>query len=66
MDADTHPAGRGGIEDFDALLAEVQAGRPSAWDRCYRRLAPAVAGYMRLQGARAVDDLTSEYEPLRR
>jgi len=45
---------------FDALLADVQAGRPSAWDRCYRWLAPAVAGYLRMQGARDVDDLTSE------
>ena len=45
---------------FDALLAAVQAGRPSAWDRCYRWLAPAVAGYLRMQGARDVDDLTSE------
>ena len=35
-------------------------GRPSAWDRCYRWLAPAVAGYLRMQGAREVDDLTSE------
>lgn len=51
---------RPGIEGFDALLAAVQAGRPSAWDRCYRWLAPAVAGYLRMQGAREVDDLTSE------
>src|SRR4051794_27906035 len=49
-----------GIADFDALLAEVQMGRPSAWDRCYRWLAPAVGGYLRMQGARDVDDLTSE------
>jgi RNA polymerase sigma factor (sigma-70 family) len=51
---------RAGIEGFDALLAEVQAGRPSAWDRCYRWLAPAVAGYLRVQGAGDVEDLTSE------
>jgi RNA polymerase sigma factor (sigma-70 family) len=54
------PTPRAGIEGFDALLKEVQAGRPSAWDRCYRWLAPAVAGYLRTQGAREVDDLTSE------
>jgi len=54
------PTVREGIEGFDALLAAVQAGRPSAWDRCYRWLAPAVAGYLRMQGAREVDDLTSE------
>jgi len=46
--------------DFDELLREVKLGRPSAWDRCYRWLAPAVGGYLRLQGARDVDDLTSE------
>ncbi len=53
-------SGRLGLEGFDALLAEVRAGRPSAWDRCFRWLAPAVAGYLRMQGAREVDDLTSE------
>ncbi len=60
MESEQPPSPRGGIEDFDALLAEVQAGRPSAWDRCYRWLAPAVGGYLRMQGAREVDDLTSE------
>jgi len=45
---------------FEALLAAVQAGRPSAWDQCFRWLAPTVAGYLRMQGAREVDDLTSE------
>ena len=54
-----HPA-RGGVDDFDALLAAVKAGRPSAWDRCYRWLAPAVGGYLRLHGVRDVDDVTSE------
>ena len=38
----------------------MKLGRPSAWDRCYRWLAPAVGGYLRMQGAREVDDLTSE------
>jgi len=46
--------------DFDELLREVKLGRPSAWDRCYRWLAPAVAGYLRMQGGREVEDLTSE------
>ena len=59
-----HPEGprtdRAGIADFDALLAGVKLGRPSAWDGCYRCLAPVVAGYLRMQGAREVDDLTSE------
>jgi RNA polymerase sigma factor (sigma-70 family) len=53
-------ADRSGVEDFEGLLAEVKLGRPSAWDRCYRRLAPAVGGYLRMQGASDVDDLTSE------
>jgi RNA polymerase sigma factor (sigma-70 family) len=51
---------RAGIDGFDALLTEVQEGRPAAWDRCYRWLAPAVAGYLRVQGAGDVEDLTSE------
>ena len=51
---------RSGIDDFERVLAEVKIGRPSAWDRCYRWLAPAVGGYLRMQGARDPDDLTSE------
>jgi len=51
---------RPGIDDFERLLAEVKIGRPSAWDRCYRWLAPAIGGYLRMQGARDPDDLTSE------
>ena len=60
MQAEGARSDRPRIDGFDALLAEVQAGRPAAWDRCYRWLAPAVAGYLRMQGAREVDDLTSE------
>jgi RNA polymerase sigma factor (sigma-70 family) len=60
VQAEEPPAARSGIGDFDALLAGVKAGRPSAWDRCYHWLAPAVAGYLRMQGARDADDLTSE------
>ena len=60
MRAEGARSDRPDIDGFDALLADVQAGRPSAWDRCYRWLAPAVAGYLRMQGAREVDDLTSE------
>jgi RNA polymerase sigma-70 factor (ECF subfamily) len=60
MQAHGAPGARKGIGDFDALLADVKAGRPSGWDRCYRWLAPAVGGYLRMQGAREVDDLTSE------
>jgi RNA polymerase sigma factor (sigma-70 family) len=60
VEPDGASRGRRSIGDFDALLGDVQAGRPAAWDRCYRWLAPAVAGYLRMQGAREVDDLTSE------
>ena len=45
---------------FDALLPAVRDGAPWAWQYLYERLAPAVAGYLRAQGAREVDDLTSE------
>ena len=60
MDSVGPRARKGEIADFAALLAGVKAGRPSAWDECFRWLAPAVAGYLRVQGAREVDDLTSE------
>ena len=46
--------------DFGALLAGARAGRPEAWDHIYRSLAPAIAGYLRMQGAADVDDLCSE------
>ena len=45
---------------FDALLAGARSGAPWAWDRLYRWLAPTVAGYLRVQGVRDADDLTSE------
>ena len=50
----------GAIHDFDAVLEGARANRPEAWDRLYRWLAPGVAGYLRMLGAREVDDLTSE------
>lgn len=49
-----------GADDFETLLTEMKAGRPSAWDRCYTWLAPAIGGYLRMQGATDVDDLASE------
>ncbi len=58
--AEPRRAARGTIDDFDALLRDVKLGRPSAWDRCYRWLAPAVHGYLRMQGAHEAEDLTSE------
>lgn len=45
---------------FDGVLAAAQAGAGWAFERLWRSLAPAVAGYLRLQGAAEPDDLTSE------
>jgi RNA polymerase sigma factor (sigma-70 family) len=45
---------------FPDILAAAQCGAPWAFDRLYRDLAPAVAGYLRLQGAPEPDDLASE------
>jgi RNA polymerase sigma-70 factor (ECF subfamily) len=51
---------RAAPEDFESLLARARNGAPSAWEQLFRQLAPAVAGYLRLRGAREPDDLTSE------
>jgi RNA polymerase sigma-70 factor (ECF subfamily) len=45
---------------FDAEIAAARAGRADAWDRLYRRYAPAVTGYLRMQGAPEPDDVASE------
>jgi RNA polymerase sigma-70 factor (ECF subfamily) len=47
-------------EAFDSLVAGARAGAPWAWETLYNWLAPAVAGYLRVQGAREPDDLTCE------
>jgi RNA polymerase sigma-70 factor (ECF subfamily) len=47
-------------EAFAQLLSAAQAGGQWAYERLYRSLAPAVAGYLRVQGAMEPDDLTSE------
>ncbi len=47
-------------EPFTALLTAAQAGGEWAYERLYRSLAPAVAGYLRAQGAPEPDDLTSD------
>jgi RNA polymerase sigma-70 factor (ECF subfamily) len=60
VQSDATRAGRDAALDFPGLLAAAKSGRPSAWDQLYRWLAPAVGGYVRLRGARDVDDLTSE------
>lgn len=45
--------------EFPALLEAARTGDGRAWEIIFHRLAPAVAGYLRVQGAREVDDLTS-------
>jgi RNA polymerase sigma factor (sigma-70 family) len=45
---------------FDQVLAAAQANAGWGFTRLYESLAPAVAGYLRSQGAADADDLTSE------
>jgi RNA polymerase sigma factor (sigma-70 family) len=47
-------------EPFQRLLAAAQANGAWAFEALYRELAPAVAGYLRMQGADEPDDLVSE------
>ena len=47
-------------ESFATLLTAAQSGGEWAFERLYRSLAPAVAGYLRVQGAPEPEDLTSE------
>jgi RNA polymerase sigma factor (sigma-70 family) len=47
-------------EGFPELLADAQRGDGRAFEQLYRAVAPAVAGYLRLQGASDADDLTNE------
>jgi RNA polymerase sigma factor (sigma-70 family) len=47
-------------EEFEAVLVGAQAQAGWALERLYRALAPAVAGYLRLQGSPEPDDLTNE------
>lgn len=42
------------------MLEAARAGAPWAFERLYAELAPAVAGYLRVQQAREPEDLTSE------
>ena len=45
---------------FDAILTAARLGEAWALGEIYNTLAPVVAGYLRLQGCREPDDLTSE------
>lgn len=47
-------------EQFDSVLEAAVSGAGWAAERLWRSLAPAVAGYLRVQGATDPDDLTSE------
>ena len=46
--------------DFDHVLDAARAGAGWACTRLYRSLAPAVAGYLRANGVREPDDVTSD------
>ena len=45
---------------FDGILVASQQNAPWAYERLWRAFAPAVASYLRLQGAFDPEDLTSE------
>jgi len=47
-------------EQFEQVLAAAQSGGGWAAERLWTSLAPAVAGYLRVQGAADPDDVTSE------
>jgi RNA polymerase sigma-70 factor (ECF subfamily) len=49
-----------GGETFDLVLDAAQLGAGWARTRLYELLAPAVAGYLRAQGMREAEDMTSE------
>lgn len=47
-------------EQFESILTATAAGAGWAAERIWKSLAPAVAGYLRVQGATEPEDLTSE------
>ena len=49
-----------GESDFETVLAAARAREAWALEHLYATLAPAVAGFLRLQSAAEPDDLTSE------
>ena len=53
---------RGGLGEaaFADVLVAAKADAPWAFERLYDELAPAVAGFLRLRGAREPEDLTNE------
>lgn len=45
---------------FESVIAAAQTGAPWALEKIYTAMAPAVAGYLRVQGASDPEDLTNE------
>ena len=45
---------------FETILAAAQRGDPRALEELFTTLSPVVVGYLRLQGSREPEDLTSE------
>lgn len=45
---------------FETVLAAARSQEPWALERIYQALSPVVTGYIRLQGCREPDDMTSE------
>jgi len=45
---------------FEAVLVAAQRGAPTAMETIFTTLSPVVLGYLRLQGSREPEDLTSE------
>lgn len=46
--------------EFEGVLAAARRDDPRAFQQIFRALSPVVAGYLRLQGAKEPEDLTSE------
>jgi RNA polymerase sigma factor (sigma-70 family) len=46
--------------EFGSVLTGARAGEPWAFERIFLVLSPVVEGYLRLQGAREPEDLTSD------
>ncbi|MBX9246494.1 sigma-70 family RNA polymerase sigma factor [Actinotalea ferrariae] len=48
------------LDDFDRVLAHARRGSPEGFSAIYQDLVRPVAGYLRAQGVRDVEDATSE------
>jgi RNA polymerase sigma-70 factor (ECF subfamily) len=45
---------------FDSVISRARIGEPRALEEIFQALSPVVVGYLRLQGCREPEDLTSE------